>query len=117
MEGQTPLLMKLAPFAAKKVWGGEYLKQKKSIKSSESIGETLEVSTLTNCNSSFQGTDLSQLVGSLSYLVKFIETTDNLSIQVHPGDDYAKLVENSLGKSECWLILEANDGAGIYLGF
>ena len=117
MEGQTPLLMKLTPFAAQKVWGGEYLKQKKSIKSSVCIGETLEVSTLDNCNSSFQGTDLSQLVGNLSYLVKFIETTDNLSIQVHPDDDYAKLVENSLGKSECWLILEANDSAGIYLGF
>ena len=48
--------------------------------------------------------------------MKFIETTQNLSVQVHPGEDYANRVENSKGKAECWLILEANPGEGIYLG-
>ncbi len=42
-------------------------------------------------------------------LVKVIEANDDLSIQVHPGDAYAKENENSLGKSECWYILDSNN--------
>ncbi len=42
-------------------------------------------------------------------LVKIIDTNDDLSIQVHPGDEYALTNEKSLGKTECWYILEAND--------
>ena len=48
--------------------------------------------------------------------MKFIETTDNLSVQVHPDDQYALMNENSMGKEECWVILDAKPGAGIYLG-
>ena len=49
-------------------------------------------------------------------LTKFIDAKDNLSIQVHPSDDYALTHENSYGKTEMWYIVEAEDGAGIYLG-
>ena len=41
---------------------------------------------------------------------------DSLSIQVHPSDDYALKYENSFGKTEMWYILEADEGAFIYLG-
>ena len=81
------------------------------------MGEALEISTLDGQNSKVGDQDLSSIVGKLSYLVKLIETTDNLSVQVHPNDEYANRVEQSLGKSECWLVLDAKDGAGIYLGF
>ena len=37
--------------------------------------------------------------------------------EVHPGDEYAKRVENSSGKTECWIILGSDAGCGIYLGF
>lgn len=50
-------------------------------------------------------------------LIKFIDARDNLSVQVHPSDDYALKNENSLGKTEMWYIVEAEEGAGIYLGF
>ena len=50
-------------------------------------------------------------------LIKFIDARDNLSVQVHPSDDYALAHENSFGKTEMWHILEAEAGAGIYLGF
>ena len=50
-------------------------------------------------------------------LIKFIDAKANLSIQVHPSDDYALNNENSLGKTEMWYIVDADDGAGIYLGF
>ena len=117
MEGEVKKLLKLSPYADEKVWGGELLKKIKNIKSSNAVGETFEISTLQNQNSYVGEVELSRLVDDLPYLVKLIETTDNLSIQVHPGDEYAKRVEKSRGKTECWLILSANEGAGIYLGF
>ena len=50
-------------------------------------------------------------------LIKFIDAEDNLSVQVHPSDSYALEHENSFGKTEMWYIVEAEKGAGIYLGF
>ena len=50
-------------------------------------------------------------------LVKFIDAQDKLSVQVHPSDEYALANENSLGKTEMWYIVDADEGAGIYLGF
>lgn len=50
-------------------------------------------------------------------LIKFIDAKQNLSVQVHPSDDYALKYENSYGKTESWYIVEAKEGAGIYCGF
>jgi mannose-6-phosphate isomerase len=52
----------------------------------------------------------------LPILVKFIFTSDRLSVQVHPDDDYARVHENSPGKTEMWHILRAEPGASIALG-
>ncbi|GEM_PF-13042 len=50
-------------------------------------------------------------------LVKIIDAADDLSIQVHPDDAYAKEHENgSLGKTECWYILACDPGATIVIG-
>ena len=49
-------------------------------------------------------------------LTKFIDAKDDLSVQVHPSDEYAMEKENSLGKTEMWYIVDAEEGAGIYLG-
>jgi mannose-6-phosphate isomerase len=50
-------------------------------------------------------------------LVKFLFTTENLSVQVHPEDDYAREHHNgSNGKTEMWHILRADPGARIALG-
>ncbi len=48
-------------------------------------------------------------------LVKIIDAKDDLSIQVHPDDEYAKVNENSLGKSESWYILDT-DNSDIVVG-
>jgi mannose-6-phosphate isomerase len=53
----------------------------------------------------------------LPLLFKFIFTSERLSIQVHPKDDYAREHENSLGKTEMWHILRADAGATLGLGF
>ncbi len=50
-------------------------------------------------------------------LVKIIDAKADLSIQVHPDDVYAKVYENgSLGKTECWYILDCDEDATIVIG-
>ncbi|MBQ7219932.1 MAG: class I mannose-6-phosphate isomerase [Synergistaceae bacterium] len=60
---------------------------------------------------SFSGDDTFPL------MVKLIDSQQPLSIQVHPFNDYARRVEHSRGKTECWYILNHDEGAYIYLGF
>ncbi len=50
-------------------------------------------------------------------LIKFIDAAKNLSVQVHPPDDYALAHENQLGKTEMWYILDAAENAVVYCGF
>ena len=50
-------------------------------------------------------------------LVKLIDSKSNLSIQVHPDDEYAMRVEGEYGKTEMWYIVEAKKGSGVYCGF
>ena len=49
-------------------------------------------------------------------LVKFLDANDNLSVQVHPDDDYARKVENDSGKTESWYVMQADPGAYIIYG-
>ncbi len=53
----------------------------------------------------------------LPVLVKFLFTSENLSVQVHPGDEYAAQHHQSRGKTEMWHILAAEPGARIAAGF
>jgi mannose-6-phosphate isomerase len=53
---------------------------------------------------------------SVPLLVKFLFTSDNLSVQVHPGDDHAREHHNSRGKTEMWHILRAEPEAKVALG-
>ena len=53
----------------------------------------------------------------LPILIKYIDAKENLSIQVHPNDKYAKKHENDNGKNEMWFVLGADEDAFIYLGF
>lgn len=50
-------------------------------------------------------------------LVKFLFTRENLSVQVHPDDDYARVHHGSPGKTEMWHVLAAEPGAKIAAGF
>lgn len=50
-------------------------------------------------------------------LVKMIDANDDLSIQVHPNDEWAKVIENEEnGKTECWLILDCKEKGKIVYG-
>jgi mannose-6-phosphate isomerase len=52
----------------------------------------------------------------LPLLVKYIFTSERLSIQVHPNDEQARARGLEQGKTECWYILEAEPGATLGLG-
>lgn len=50
-------------------------------------------------------------------LIKILDAKDDLSIQIHPNDEYAAEHENgSLGKTECWYVLDCEPGATIIVG-
>ncbi len=50
-------------------------------------------------------------------LIKFIDAKADLSVQVHPDDEYARIHENSYGKTEAWYILDCDEGAQLIYGF
>ena len=63
------------------------------------------------------GKKLSSVIGaSYPLLIKLIQANEILSVQVHPDDDYARIHENSAGKTECWYILDAEPGASLIYG-
>ncbi len=50
-------------------------------------------------------------------LIKLIDAKDNLSVQVHPNNDYAMRVEGEYGKTEMWYIVDCNEDAKLIYGF
>lgn len=97
-------LMFLESLYKEKIWGRE-----KWLVSAHPHGET------TVTTGKYQGQKLSEAYPEFPLLVKIIEADDDLSIQVHPDDEYAKR-ENSKGKTECWYVLEAKEDAGLIIG-
>ena len=55
--------------------------------------------------------------GTLPILIKFIDAEKDLSVQVHPDDEYARIHENDNGKTEMWYVLDAKPGASLVSGF
>lgn len=105
-------------FQVPKIWGGDRLANIFSVQTKEKLGESWIISRHSDGPSKIKDTNLNEILTKeqLPYLVKLLDTSDNLSVQVHPDDGYAKLNENSSGKTECWVILDSKPGAGIYLG-
>ena len=77
----------------------------------KTLGELLDIH-----GPALLGTDVTS-IGRFPILVKFLFTTENLSIQVHPDDSYGLEHENSPGKTEMWYILRSDPNARIALGF
>lgn len=50
-------------------------------------------------------------------LIKLIDAKDNLSVQVHPDNDYAMRVEGEYGKTEMWYVVDCDEGATLLYGF
>ena len=128
--------LKLSPIQKSPIWSGKKLAAEWNKGDQKApVGESWELSVRDGDesiveNGALRGRSLrsvideygEKIVGSLSphepfpLLVKLIDAGDDLSVQVHPNNDYAKKFENSLGKSEMWYVLDAEDGAEIICG-
>ena len=124
-----------------KVWGGNALVSRYNKKSTGSlkIGESWELSAVADyqsviSNGFLAGNNIEELIevymgditgdvvfekfgNEFPLLIKIIEAQEDLSIQVHPGNDLAKKRHNAYGKTEMWYILERKEGSKIYTGF
>ena len=119
MKDELPV-WRLEPGIMLRPWGGKKLGELFNVPLSEEerVGETWNISIHPDAPSLWKNHPLSQQIKpeQMPYLVKLIDTADNLSVQVHPNDYFAKKFENTQGKSECWLILESGKESGIHLG-
>lgn len=131
----TPIL--LSPVGRESLWGGTRLRTEygKNIESTP-LAETWECSThphglSTVANGEFAGKTLLEVLtqhpeflgchvpkgDGLPILVKFIDAKKDLSIQVHPDDEYALANEQAKGKTEMWFVVDAVPGAKLIHGF
>lgn len=127
-------IVKLKPAIKDYIWGGQKLKNYGKTASSDIIAETWELSFRPDAptliaSGPHDGEPLYQIaskedIGSnpasfpyFPVLIKLIDSASNLSVQVHPGDDYALAHEHSYGKTEMWHVVEAEPGCGLYVGF
>lgn len=130
--------LKLKPAVRSYIWGGTKLKEFWGKESdSDSIAECWELSMYTDSESivddpAFYEYTLSKLqrnypeffgdkvndYSKFPILVKLLDASADLSIQVHPDDVYAMAREGGqLGKNEVWYIADAEEGSAIYYGF
>lgn len=125
----------LKPVFKEMIWGGNRLKTDFGYSvPSEKTGECWAIGAHANgdcqiIGGDFDGMTLSELwdthrelFGGIKgdrfpLLIKIIDANDDLSIQVHPDDMYANTNENgSLGKTECWYVLDCKEDATIIIG-
>ena len=128
-------LIKLTPIFHEKIWGGRQLETVFGYDIPEGpIGECWAISAHPNgdcqiAEGPYAGHTLSwlwaehrELFGNCEgkefpLLIKILDAKDDLSIQIHPNDEYAAEHENgSLGKTECWYVLDCEPGATIIVG-
>ena len=132
---RNPFLLK--PTGKDYIWGGSRLNDdfSKNIDMSP-LAETWECSTHPDgpsfaCGGIFDGKSLSEILkehpdflgthpktkGELPILIKFIDAKKDLSVQVHPDDEYAQKYENGqMGKSEMWYVLDAKSDSNLVYG-
>ncbi len=119
---------KLTPSLHDCVWGGDRLSSYGKEKNDGHLGESWELSFVKGSEALVDGKKISEVFTRAAWgracekfeafpaLTKFIDAADKLSVQVHPSDAYALEHEGQYGKTEMWYIIDAEDGAGIYMG-
>ncbi|MDU7442185.1 MAG: type I phosphomannose isomerase catalytic subunit [Clostridium sp.] len=119
-----------------RIWGGKDLEKFRNNVPEGVIGESWDIACHKNgtgkvANGELKGKGFDEVIkeygnkflgNSISIdedfplLIKLITAKDKLSVQVHPNDEYAKRVENDLGKTEAWYVVDAEEGASLIVG-
>ncbi len=118
-----------------KIWGGRDFELFRDNLPKGNIGESWDIACHPHgisimANGEFKGMSLAELIelkgdeilGTkiqkdwFPLLIKLIDAKDYLSVQVHPNDEYATRVENEMGKTEIWYVLEAFEDASLVVG-
>lgn len=141
MENQKLYPLTFSPVLKDYIWGGRNLaRYGRNLPAEGVIAESWEIAghrdgtTLVN-NGPYRGRSLIEMQNDLGLdlvggknawahergifplLVKLLDANRPLSVQVHPDDNYALANEgNELGKTEMWVVLEAQPGAELILG-
>lgn len=131
-------IMKLTAPCKDYLWGGTRLRDEYGKRSDkEKIAESWELSCHKDgqsviANGEYTGKTLNEYIerygkGVLGrnaekfeyfpILIKLIDAKDNLSVQVHPENEYALRVEGEYGKTEMWYIVDCDEGAELLYGF
>lgn len=128
-------IMKLIPSGKDYLWGGTRLKDEYGKKIDMTpLAESWECSVHPDgpcyvTNGRYKGKTLKEVLeehpeyvgtkanGEFPILAKFIDAKKDLSVQVHPDDEYARENEKDNGKTEMWYIIDADEGASLIYGF
>ena len=133
-------MYKFQPILKSLIWGGDKIAPYKQIETSQQqVGESWELSGVKGNESVVAGgpeagTPLPELIarhgagllGAKNFerfgeefplLIKFIDAKKDLSVQVHPNDEYARAHEGDNGKTEMWYVIDADEGASLIYGF
>ena len=130
-------LLLLEPAEKEYIWGGNRLRERFGKKmEGDKLAETWELSCHADGLSTIKLGEYSGMTlrdylaenptasgtkcrgfSDFPLMIKLIDANDNLSIQVHPNDEYALRNEGQYGKTEMWYIVDCAEGAFIYLGF
>lgn len=118
-----------------KIWGGRDLIDFRDNLPDGNIGESWDIACHPNgtgivANGEFKGIRFDELIKEygtrivgtkvslekLPLLVKLINSREKLSVQVHPGDEYAAKYEGDYGKTEAWYVVDAKPDATLIVG-
>jgi mannose-6-phosphate isomerase len=123
--------IRLQPVNVKALWAGDYLSRLRNLE--EGIGIVREVCAYKKSenfvlNNEYKDMNLRDLI-SLHYKdlmgsdttdqmirAAYIDAKEDLSIQLHPDEEYARKVENDFGKSESWYVLQCEENASVVAG-
>ena len=122
-------MYKLTAATKDNIWGGNRLREYGKQSDSDRIAESWELSFTKGGEATLpDGRTTTEAIPREEWgkncekfeffptLTKFIDARENLSVQVHPADDYALANEGQYGKTEMWYVVDADPGAGIYMG-
>ncbi|MEX2460215.1 MAG: type I phosphomannose isomerase catalytic subunit [Paenibacillaceae bacterium] len=126
--------LKFTPIIQEKIWGGSRLKGFFHVETDKTIGEYWVLSGHPSAksiisNGAFAGKSLNDIIAEhpeaylgsskqdrFPLLIKFLEAEDDLSVQIHPNDEYGLKHEGDYGKTEAWYILDSKPGGEIIYG-